>query len=73
LRWMECQTEEGTLDLSVFEDYFPKMLENFKMFHAQPTEFLGVKDKEIVIGNYYGVSNYSKNSQCHSVVYIYLR
>lgn len=55
---------------SVFEDYFSKMLSNFKEFHAQPTEFLGVKDKVIVIGNYYGESKLLKKFQCHSVICI---
>lgn len=45
---------------SVFEEYFPKMLSNFKEFHAQPNEFLSVEDKVIVFGIYYGESNLGK-------------
>jgi len=39
---------------AVFEEYFPKMLSNFKEFHAKPDEFFGVEDKVIVFGRYYG-------------------
>lgn len=46
---------------SVFEEYFPKMLSNFKEFHADPTEFLCVDDKVIVFGRYRGQTKIGKN------------
>lgn len=45
---------------SVFEEYFPKMLSNFKEFHANPIELLCVDDKVIVFGIYYGQTKIGK-------------
>ncbi|KEQ57051.1 ketosteroid isomerase protein [Marine Group I thaumarchaeote SCGC AAA799-E16] len=45
---------------SVFEDYFPKMLSNFKEFHALPERFLDFKDHVMVVGKYHGISNTNK-------------
>ena len=56
---------------SVFEEYFPKMLSNFKEFPAQPNDFLSIDDKVIVFGRYHGESKLRKNFDvpfCH--VYI---
>lgn len=46
---------------AVFEDYFPKMLSNFKEFHAIPEQFLDFKDHIMVIGKYKGISIKDKN------------
>ncbi|KAF6246414.1 ketosteroid isomerase [Nitrosopumilus sp. b3] len=46
---------------AVFEDYFPKMLSNFKEFHAIPEQFLDFKDHIMVIGKYRGISIKDKN------------
>ena len=46
---------------AVFEDYFPKMLSNFKEFHAIPEQFLDFKDHIMVIGKYQGISIKDKN------------
>jgi len=46
---------------AVFEEYFPKMLSNFKEFHAVPEQFLDFTDHVVVIGKYQGVSKYDKN------------
>ena len=40
----------------IFENYFPKMLSNFKEFHAIPETYLDAKDHIIVIGRYEGIS-----------------
>ena len=45
---------------SVFDDYFPTMLSNFKEFHAEPKEFLSVRDIVIVFGIYRGISKSNK-------------
>ncbi|WP_245871768.1 nuclear transport factor 2 family protein [Candidatus Nitrosotenuis aquarius] len=53
---------------AVFEGYFVKMLSNFKEFHANPDEFVGVEDKVIVFGRYYGESKSGKKFDvpfCH--------
>lgn len=46
---------------SVFEEYFPKMLLNFREFHAQPTEFLSIDNRVIVFGRYCGESIVGKS------------
>ena len=46
---------------SVFEEYFPKMLSNFKEFHAIPEQFFDFKDHIMVIGRYQGTSKSNKN------------
>lgn len=60
---IEWQTTEGMINggkyigkKDVFENYFPKMLSNFKEFHAIPEEFLDLKDHVTVIGRYQGIS-----------------
>jgi len=45
---------------AIFEEYFPKMLSNFKEFHAEPDEFLDTEDKVLVFGKYTGISNSGK-------------
>lgn len=45
---------------SVFDDYFPSMLSNFKEFHAEPKEFLSIENTVIVFGRYYGISKSNK-------------
>ena len=45
----------------VFEGYFPKMLSNFKEFHAVPEQFTDMKDHVMVTGMYSGVSNSGKS------------
>lgn len=53
---------------SVFDDYFPKMLSNFKEFHANPFEFLCIDNRVIVFGFYQGRSILNKNFSvpfCH--------
>lgn len=53
---------------SVFGDYFPKMLSNFKEFHANPIEFLCIDNRVIVFGYYQGKSILNKNFSvpfCH--------
>ena len=35
---------------SVFNEYVPKMLSNFKVFHAVPKTFLNIDNKVIVFG-----------------------
>ncbi|KAF6244909.1 nuclear transport factor 2 family protein [Nitrosopumilus sp. b2] len=44
----------------IFEEYFPKMLSNFKEFHAIPEQFLDFKDHVMVIGRYQGISKSDK-------------
>ena len=44
----------------IFEGYFPKMLSNFKEFHAIPEEYLESKDGIVVIGRYDGISKKDK-------------
>ncbi|MHA7733699.1 nuclear transport factor 2 family protein [Nitrosopumilus sp. S6] len=46
---------------AVFEEYFPKMLSNFKEFHAVPEQFIDMKDHVMVTGTYSGVSNSNKS------------
>ncbi len=46
---------------SVFEEYFPKMLSNFEEFHANPTEFLCIDDRVIVLGSYLGQTKIRRN------------
>ena len=47
----------------VFEQYFPKMLSNFKEFHATPEEFLDEGDNVIVLGKYHGIGSGDKKFQ----------
>ena len=61
------QTAEGmpnagkyTGKVEVFENYFPKMLSNFKEFHAVPEQITDMKDHIMVTGRYIGVSNKNK-------------
>ncbi|NJK78160.1 MAG: SnoaL-like domain-containing protein [Nanoarchaeota archaeon] len=44
----------------IFENYFPKMLSNFKEFHAIPEEYIESQDGVIVIGRYTGISKKDK-------------
>ena len=44
----------------VFEEYFPKMLSNFKEFHAIPEHIVDVKDHVMVSGKYTGISKTNK-------------
>jgi ketosteroid isomerase-like protein len=44
----------------VFENYFPRMLSNFKEFHAIPEQITGLKDHVMVTGRYQGVSKQDK-------------
>jgi len=44
----------------IFENYFPKMLENFKEFHAIPEQILDLKDHIMVTGRYQGISKKGK-------------
>lgn len=44
----------------IFEGYFPKMLFNFKEFHAIPEQFLDLKDHVMVTGRYRGISKLDK-------------
>ncbi|MFZ8922726.1 MAG: nuclear transport factor 2 family protein [Nitrosopumilaceae archaeon] len=52
-------TFHGTQE--IFEEYFPKMLSNFREFHAIPEQFLDFKDHIMVIGRYQGISKSDKN------------
>lgn len=45
----------------IFEEYFPKMLSNFREFHAVPEQFLDFKDHIMVVGRYQGVSKSDKS------------
>ena len=45
----------------IFEEYFPKMLSNFREFHAIPEQFLDFKDHVMVVGRYQGISKSDKN------------
>ncbi|MDE2588076.1 MAG: nuclear transport factor 2 family protein [Patescibacteria group bacterium] len=47
----------------VFEEYFPKLLSNFKEFHAMPEEFLDTGEKVVVLGKYHGVGKTGKSFQ----------
>ena len=44
----------------IFENYFPKMLSNFKEFHAIPEQITSLKDHVMVNGKYHGVSKSNK-------------
>ena len=64
---IEWQTTEGMVNggkyignKEVFGNYFPKMLSNFKEFHAIPEEFLDLKEYVTIIGRYQGVSKNDK-------------
>jgi len=46
---------------AIFEEYFPKMLSNFKEFHAIPEQITDMKDHVMVTGKYTGVSNTGKS------------
>lgn len=46
---------------AVFEEYFPKMLSNFKEFHAIPEHIVDMKDHIMVTGKYHGISNAGKS------------
>ena len=48
---------------AIFEDYFPKMLSNFKEFHAIPETFLDSKNHVVVLGIYDVVSKNDKKFQ----------
>jgi ketosteroid isomerase-like protein len=59
---IEWQTAEGMPNggkfigkKEVFENYFPKMLENFKEFHAVPEQFTDMKDHVTVNGRSQGI------------------
>lgn len=41
---------------AVFEEYFPKMLSNFREFHAITEEFFDAHENVIVTGKYEGVA-----------------
>lgn len=47
----------------VFEEYFPKLLSNFKEFHVMPEEFLDVGEKVVVLGKYQGIGKTDKQFQ----------
>ncbi|MFB5607714.1 MAG: nuclear transport factor 2 family protein [Candidatus Nitrosomaritimum yanchengensis] len=46
---------------AVFEEYFPRMLSNFKEFHAIPEQITEMKDHVMVTGKYTGISNKEKS------------
>ena len=53
---------------SVFNEYFPKMLSNFKVFHADPKEFQTIDNRVIVFGSYVGKSKQDTSFEipfCH--------
>ncbi len=52
-------TFHGTKE--IFEGYFPKMLSNFKEFHAIPEQFIDLKDHVMVTGRYQGISKSDKH------------
>ena len=55
----------------VFEGYFPKMLSNFKGFHAIPEQITSLQDHVMVNGKYQGVSKIDKKfSVSFSHVYL---
>lgn len=45
---------------AVFDEYFPKMLSNFKDFHAIPEQITDMKDHVMVSGRYTGISKTNK-------------
>lgn len=45
---------------AVFKEYFPKMLSNFKEFHAIPEHISDMKDHVMVTGKYQGISKKGK-------------
>ncbi|MFB5636236.1 MAG: nuclear transport factor 2 family protein [Nitrosopumilus sp.] len=45
----------------VFKEYFPKMLSNFKEFHAIPESITDMKDHIMVTGKYRGISKKDKS------------
>lgn len=55
----------------IFEEYFPKMLSNFKEFHAIPEQFIDLKDHVMVAGRYQGISK-SDNSFDVPFSHVYL-
>ena len=46
---------------AVFKEYFPKMLSNFKEFHAIPEHISDMKEHIMVTGKYQGISNTGKS------------
>lgn len=64
IEWItaEGMPEEGTYKGAnqVFENYFPKMLLNFKEFHAIPKQITSLKDHVMVNGKYYGITKTDK-------------
>ncbi len=46
---------------AIFDEYFPKMLSNFKEFHAVPEQFTDLKYYVMVTGKYSGVSINNKS------------
>ena len=46
---------------AVFKEYFPKMLSNFKEFHATPEQISDMKDHVMVTGKYHGISKKGKS------------
>ena len=44
----------------IFEEYFPKMLSNFREFHAISEQFFDFKDHIMVVGRYQGKSKSDK-------------
>ena len=46
---------------AVFKNYFPKMLSNFKEFHAIPEHITDMKDHVMVTGKYQGISKAGKS------------
>jgi len=46
---------------AVFKEYFPKMLSNFKEFHAIPEHITDMKDHVMVTGKYHGISKKGKS------------
>jgi len=45
---------------SIFQNYFPNMLKNFKEFHVDPKKYFESGDHVIVIGEYEGISKKDK-------------
>ena len=58
---------------AIFDEYFPKMLSNFKEFHAIPEQFTDMKDYLMVSGKYCGLSNNDKSFEVSFSHVYYIR
>ena len=58
---------------AIFDEYFPKMLSNFKEFHAIPEQFTDMKDYVMVSGKYCGLSNNDKSFEVSFSHVYYIR